>query len=318
MGSIRSNRNVFVTGGAGYIGSMLVPLLIEKGYKVTVYDLFNYGAESLISCSFSPNLILIKGDIRDEELLAQSMRSADIIIHLAGIVGYPACSHDPELATTTNIDGTRNVVNNMTAGQRIIFSSTGSCYGAIPDGLCTEETPLSPLSLYGSSKAEGERIVGQVGGVILRLATIFGVSQRLRLDLLINDLVHKALTQRKFDVYEAHFRRTFLHVRDVARAFLFAIENYDKMKGQVYNVGGDELNYTKLEICKFIQEAVEGCEIVPSSEGTDADKRDYKVSYEKIRKLGFRPTIGIKEGIDELKKLLPNLSLDYIQKTKNI
>jgi len=296
---------------------MLVPLLIEKGYKVTVFDLFNFGAESLISCSFSPNLILVKGDIRDEPHLAASMKSADVVIHLAGIVGYPACSRDPELATTTNVDGTRNVVKNLKPHQKIVFSSTGSCYGAIPDGLCTEETPLSPLSLYGSSKADGERLVSSVNGVILRLATIFGVAQRLRLDLLINDLVHKALTEKKFDIYEAHFRRTFLHVRDVARAFLFAVENYDKMRGNVYNVGGDELNFTKLEVCQLIQEAVEGCEILPSAEGTDADKRDYKVSYEKIRKLGFQPTISVKDGIEELKKLLPVLSPDFLKKTRN-
>lgn len=297
---------------------MLVPLLIEKGYKVTVYDLFNYGAESLIACTFSPNLTLIKGDIRDEAHLASSMKSADYIIHLAGIVGYPACSRDPDLAISTNIEGTRNVVKLMSPErQKLIFSSTGSCYGAIPDGLCTEETPLSPLSLYGSSKADGERLVATVNGVILRLATIFGVAPRLRLDLLINDLVHKALTQKKFDIYEAHFKRTFLHVRDVARAFLFAVENFDVMKGQVYNVGGDELNYTKLEVCNFIQEAITDCQIVPSNAGTDADKRDYKVSYEKIRKLGFQPSIGVKEGIEELKKILPNLSPDFIKKTRN-
>lgn len=177
----------------------------------------------------------MEGDIRDEEHLALSMHSADYIIHLAAIVGYPACSRDPEVAISTNIEGTRNVLKCMKPQrQRLIFSSTGSCYGAIPDGLCTEETPISPLSLYGSSKAEGEMLVQAVNGVVLRFATVFGVSQRLRLDLLINDLVYKALTEKKFAVYEAHFKRTFLHVRDAARAFLFAIENYDKMKGKIH------------------------------------------------------------------------------------
>lgn len=312
------NYGYFILGGAGYIGSALVPLLLEKGYKVTVFDLFNYGVESLLSCTFSSNLTLIKGDVRDESHLKEAMKSADVIIHLAAIVGYPACSKDPELAISTNIVGTKNVITNMSPNQKIIFSSTGSCYGAIPDGLCTEETPLSPVSLYGSSKADGEKLVKSVNGVILRLATIFGIAQRLRLDLLINDLVHKALTQKKFDIYEAHFRRTFLHVRDVAKAFVFAIENYEKMKGEVYNVGGDQLNYTKMEICNFIQEAIVDCEIVPSMDGTDADKRDYKVSYDKIKKLGFEPIIGVREGIEELKKVLPNLSPEFLQKTKNV
>ncbi|CAF0767670.1 unnamed protein product [Brachionus calyciflorus] len=310
--------HVLVTGGAGYIGSTLVPMLIEKNYKVTVYDLFNFGSESLLSCSLSPNLTLIKGDVRDEESLKKAMADVEYIIHLAAIVGYPACSKDPELARTTNIDATRLIVKNMNPHQKIIFSSTGSCYGAIPDGFCTEETPLSPLSLYGSSKAEGEQICKEVNGVILRLATIFGISQRLRLDLLINDLSYKALREKQFEVYESHFRRTFLHIKDVARAFVFSIENYDVMKGQVYNVGGDSLNFTKWDICNFIKEALPECSITQSNNGTDADKRDYKVSYEKIRKLGFEPVITVQEGIRELIMFLPHLSNEYIKHTKNV
>lgn len=283
-----------------------------------MYDLFNFGAESLLSCTLSQNLTLIKGDVRDEENVKRVMENVDFIIHLAAIVGYPACSKDPELAQTTNVNGTENLVRNMKPNQKIIFSSTGSCYGAIPDGFCTEETPLSPLSLYGRSKADGEHLVKGVNGVILRLATIFGISQRLRLDLLINDLVHKALTEKKFDIYESHFRRTFLHIRDVARAFLFAIENYDKMSGEVYNVGGDALNFTKLEICNFIKEMISDCVITPSNNGYDADKRDYQVSYEKIRNIGFVPNISVREGIQELRTVLPHLSPEFILKTKNV
>jgi nucleoside-diphosphate-sugar epimerase len=297
----------------------LVPLLLTKGYRVTVFDLFNFGTESLLQCTFSPDLTLVKGDICDEPALKEVLRDADVIVHLAGIVGYPACSQNPILANAVNVTGTENVVKNVRKGeQKLVFASTGSCYGAIPDGFCTEETPLSPLSLYGSSKAEGEKLVKQVDGVILRLATIFGVSQRLRLDLLINDLVHKAITEKQFDIYEAHFKRTFLHVRDVARAFVFAIENYDTMQGEVYNVGGDNLNYTKMDICNIIKEMVTDCVITPSTDGTDADKRDYQVSYEKIRKLGFVPEIDVRQGIAELKKILPHLSPEYIKKTKNV
>lgn len=279
--NVQTRTHIFVTGGAGFIGSALVPLLISKDYLVTIYDLFNFGSETLFSCTFSPNLRLIKGDVRDEELLKESMKDADFIIHLAAIVGYPACSKNPELAQTVNVDGTKNIIKNLKPNQKIIFASTGSCYGAIPEGFCTEETPLNPLSLYGRTKAECERLVKErpEGGVTLRLATIFGVAQRLRLDLLINDLVFKALKEKHFEVYEANFKRTFLHIRDVARAFLFAVENYDQMRGEIYNVGGDSLNYTKLEICNKIREFVPTCEITPSLNGSDADKRDYQVKF---------------------------------------
>lgn len=293
-------------------------MLLEKNYRVTVYDLFNYGSESLLSSSLNKNFKLVKGDVRDEENLKKVMNDVDFIIHLAAIVGYPACSKDPELAKTTNVDGTKLIVKNLKPNQKIIFSSTGSCYGAIPDGYCTEETPISPLSLYGVTKAEGENIIKEVNGVILRLATIFGISQRLRLDLLINDLAFKALREKEFEVYESHFKRTFLHIKDVARAFIFSIENYEKMKGQIYNVGGDSLNYTKMDICNFIKQALPECKITPSDNGTDADKRDYQVSYEKIRKIGFVPEITVEDGIRELVMFLPFLSNEFIKQTKNV
>ena len=244
------------------------------------------------------------------------LSSVDFYFYSLFKISYPACSKDPELATTTNVDGTRNITQNLKPNQKLVFASTGSCYGAIPDGFCTEETPLSPLSLYGTSKAEGEVLVRDVSGINLRLATIFGASPRIRLDLLINHLVLKALSEKKFDIYEAHFRRTFLHVRDVARAFVFAIEHYETMKGQTYNVGGDQLNFTKQQICDIIQKKID-CVITPSNEGTDADKRDYMVSYEKIRKLGFEPEITIDQGIDELVKVLPVLSAPYMDRAKN-
>jgi nucleoside-diphosphate-sugar epimerase len=295
-----------------------VPLLLNKGYRVTVYDLFNFGGESLLQCTFNPDLVIVKGDVRDEQALKQALHDANVVVHLAAIVGYPACSKDPQAATDINVQGTRNLINNLRPDQKLVFSSTGSCYGAILDGYCTEETPLSPLSLYGSSKVEGEKLTQTVNGVILRLATIFGVSQRMRLDLLINDLVNKALNEKEFEVYEAHFRRTFLHVRDVARAFVFAIENYETMSGRVFNVGGDNLNFTKMQICDIIKEMIPTCKITPSEFGQDADKRDYQVSYEKIRKLGFVPEISVHEGIAELLKILPILSPEFLAKTKNV
>jgi len=319
-GQIRKTH-VLVTGGAGYIGSVLVPLLLQKDYKVTVYDLFVFGAESLFSCSFSPDLNIIKGDVCDEEHLKNVLQHNDIdaVIHLAAIVGYPACQKDPDLATRVNIDGTRNVVHHLLPHQKLVFASTGSCYVSIKSGFCTEETPLNPLSLYATSKAVGEELVmKEVRGVCLRLATIFGCSQRLRLDLLINDLVNTALTKGKIELYEAHFRRTFLHVRDVARSFVMALERYDEMRAQVFNVGGDSLNYTKLDICNVIKKRLPSCQITLNTMGQDQDKRDYQVSYKKIRAMGFVPEITVEEGIDELVKMLLHVSPEYLERTKNI
>lgn len=283
---------------------------------MTVYDLYTFGSESLLSCSFSSDLQLIKGDIRDEEHLKKAMQNVDVIVHLAAIVSAPACENDPNLAITTNIEGTENITKNLRADQKLVYASTGSCYGAVANGMCTEETPLNPLSLYGTSKRDAEQLVIKANGVGLRLATIFGISPRLRLDLMINTLVHRALTGQRIEVYETHFKRTFLHVRDVARAFLFAIENYDKMKGDVFNVGGDEMNYTKEQIFNIIKELFPDC-WMEETNGQDSDKRDYQVSYEKIRKLGYTPSIGITEGIDELRKVLPYLSPEFVLKTKN-
>lgn len=272
----------------------------------------------MIACSLSKNLTLIKGDIRDEDKLKKAMKDADIIIHLAAIVGYPACSKDPELAISTNIEGTKLLVKNMRKDQKLIFSSTGSCYGAVPNGFCTEDTPLNPLSLYGQTKVEGEKIVKEVNGVSLRLATIFGISQRLRLDLLINHLTFKALSEKNFEIYESNFKRTFLHVKDVAKAFVFSIENYDKMQGEVFNVGADSLNFTKLDICNFIKQELPDCIITPTDNGTDADKRDYQVSYAKIENLGFKPDVTVQDGIKELISFLPYLSNEFIKQTTNI
>ena len=303
------NKKVFVTGGAGYVGSTLVPRLLKDGYSVTVYDNLTVDGSGLMHNFAEPGFRFVKGDILNKELLHESMKGHDVVIHLAAVVGYTACRKDEAASYRINQEGTKNVVEGMDGKQLLLYGSTGSNYGTV-EGVCTEESPLNPLSIYGKSKTLGEEeVMKYSNSVAFRFATAFGASPRLRLDLLVNDLSYSAFIQKYIAVYESHFMRTFIHVRDMARVFMFAIENEEKMSGEVYNVGSSSMNYSKGDVCKLIQEKT-GCYVHYADFDGDADKRDYVVSYDKIRDLGYETTITVEEGIDELLKLFPLVSID--------
>jgi nucleoside-diphosphate-sugar epimerase len=304
-------ERVLITGGAGYIGSLLAPMLLEQGHQVTIYDSFMYGALPLLSFSSHPKLQIVKGDIRDAEAVARVVEKQDWILHLAAIVGYPACAADPYLAATTNVDGSRNILESMQKGQRLIFASTGSTYGKVI-GVATEETPIAPLTLYGKTKRDTEKMIrdSDVEHVILRFATVFGSAPRLRLDLLINDFVYQAIHSRQIVLFEGHFRRTFLHSSDAAAVYPFAMANFDRMAGRVFNIGDTTMNYTKRQVAEKIKESVEFY-LHEAQVGTDPDQRDYEIDYSRLRALGFVAKVSLDEGIQELIKVLRVLTLTH-------
>jgi len=290
---------VLITGGAGYVGTTLIPQLLVKGHEVTVYDNLLFGGDYILPFFRNPDFKFIKGDVRDLNELKKAAKDADVVIHLAAIVGYPACRKEPELARSVNVDGTKNVIRATSNNQLLIYASTGSNYGSVED-ICTEETPLNPLSLYGQTKTMAEKMLLKERDTIgYRFATAFGVSPRIRLDLLINDFTFKAIKEGYLVVYEKHFKRTFIHVYDMGRAFLFGIENRDKMVKNIYNIGSEKMNYSKQDICEMIKKKTNAY-IHYADVGEDKDKRNYVVSYEKVNNLGYDTTITVEQGIDEL------------------
>ncbi len=297
-------KNILVTGGAGYIGSILVPELLSKGYKVTVLDSFMYRQNSLLECAANDNFDVIRGDARDEVILKKLLQKADYIIPLAALVGAPLCNRDKVGAVTINKDAIASIAKLALKEQRIIIPTTNSGYGIGQKGVyCTEDTPLNPITLYGKVKMEAEKIVLDRGNSIsFRLATVFGISPRMRIDLLVNDFTYRAVKDKFVVVFEGHFKRNYIHVRDVTRAFLHAINNFDKMKNEPYNVGLSGANLSKLELCAKIKEQVTDFIYLESPVGEDPDKRDYIVSNEKIEKTGFKPAYSLEIGIKELIK----------------
>ena len=282
------------------MGTCLVDLLLKEGYSVRVIDSLRFGGFGLLNFFHDPNFDFIKGDIRDKKAIAEAAKGVDVIIHLAAIVGFPACRKEPELSREINVGGTQNVVEAAAGKIPVFFASTGSNYGKMIEKICTETTPLNPLTNYAIQKAEAEEIVKKNNEfVIYRFATAFGVSPRLRLDLLPNDFTYRAVRDRSLIVYEKHFMRTFIHVRDMAKSFLFALQNYDKMRGEIYNVGDNAMNYSKEAICNQIRKKVDYY-LHFADIGHDLDQRDYVVSYDKIHNLGYKTTVSMEQGIDEL------------------
>jgi len=299
-----AKEKVLVTGGAGYIGSILVPALLGEGYNVTVLDNLMYNQNSLLPCCSNPDFDFIKGDICDETLMSSLVPKFDIIIPLAAIVGAPACKANLTLSKIVNYDANMMLLKLLSSSQQVLFPNTNSGYGVgEKDAFCTEESPLQPVSEYGIWKVEVEKALLDKGTAItFRLATVFGVSPRMRLDLLVNDFAYRAYRDRFIVLFEEHFRRNYIHIRDIANTFIFGINNYSKMKGQTFNVGLSSANLTKRQLCDKIKEYVPDLYIHSAPIGEDPDKRDYIVSNEKLESLGWEANYTLDDGIKELLK----------------
>ncbi|MBH0201263.1 MAG: NAD(P)-dependent oxidoreductase [Nitrospira sp.] len=299
-----NTTHVLVTGGAGYIGSVLCKQLLDRGHRVTVLDNFLYRQNSLLDCCASETFRVVRGDCRDERILSDLLRDADVIIPLAALVGAPLCNRDRVGASTINFEAVQMLAKLASQQQQIIFPVTNSGYGIGQPGVpCTEDSPLRPISLYGETKVKAERAVLDRGNAItLRLATVFGASPRMRMDLLVNDFVWRAVHDRAVVVFEGYCKRNYIHIRDVVKAFLHAMDHFESMKNRAYNVGLDDANLSKLELCLEIQRYIPQFVFFEAPIGEDPDKRDYIVSNERILSTGFKPDWSLERGIQELTK----------------
>jgi nucleoside-diphosphate-sugar epimerase len=304
MTKTKATAHVLVTGGAGYIGSVLCRQLLDRRYRVTVLDNFMYRQNSLLDCCPEASFQVVRGDCRDERVVADLLRDADIVIPLAALVGAPLCNRDRVGAYTINFEAIQLVTKLSSKDQRIIFPVTNSGYGIGQPGIpCTEDSPLRPISLYGETKVKAERVVLDRGNAItLRLATVFGTSPRMRMDLLVNDFVWRAVHDRAVTVFEGQCKRNYIHIRDVVKAFLYAIDHFETMKNRPYNLGLDDANLSKVELCREIQRILPQFVFCEAPIGEDPDKRDYIVSNERILSTGFRPDWSLERGVRELIK----------------
>lgn len=294
---------ILVTGGAGYIGSVLVPKLLESHYKVTVIDNFFFNQKSLDNLNSHKNFSLIKGDVSDKNLVKKILdNNFDLIIPLAALVGAPLCDKMPELAKEINESSVKYIINNVDVKTKIILPTTNSGYGIGKENIaCNEESDLNPISIYGITKVNAEKFVLDRGNSIsLRLATVFGMSPRMRLDLLVNHFVSKAVNKERLDIFEGHFKRNFVHIQDVARVFLFFIKNFEKYKNNAYNFGLEEANLSKIELAQEIKKEIKDFNFIINEIAKDPDKRNYIVSNKKILNTGFKFEYSLNKGIKEL------------------
>jgi nucleoside-diphosphate-sugar epimerase len=301
-------EKILITGGAGYLGSTLTEVLLSKGYAVTVLDNLSYKQLSLTSFCHNQNFELVVGDVRDTKLLTSLVETHDIIIPLAAIVGMPACKKDPDLTVAVNYQQIKNILEIIQPGQKLLVPNTNSQYGS-SETIITEESPFNPLSLYAQTKCDAEKRVLELGnGISLRLATVFGVSYRQRMDLLVNDFVYRAFTDEFLVLFESHFLRNYVHVRDVAKTFVHLIENYEACNNNAYNVGLTAANMSKLQLAQKIKEYVPNLVIIEEQFKEDFDKRNYVVSNEKLEKTGLSCDYSLDAGIQELLKAYKMIS----------
>jgi nucleoside-diphosphate-sugar epimerase len=294
---------ILVTGGAGYIGSTLVPKLLQQGHSVTVVDNLYFQQTTLLDCCKYKTFEIIRGDVRDANLIKAQMKSADAIVALAALVGAPLCAKEPRMSEDVNLEAIRTIVQNKSSNQMLLYPCTNSGYGIGQEGIhCDEKTPLNPVSAYGRQKVSAEKLVLEAGGISFRLATVFGMSPRMRLDLLVNDFTYRAVYDGFIVLFEAHFKRNYLHVQDAAKVFIHGLTHYDKIKGEPYNVGLSDANISKQELCEVIAKIVPKFTYLISEVGEDPDKRNYIVSNQKIESTGYSTDVRLADGIQELIK----------------
>ena len=308
---------ILITGGAGYLGSVITKHFLDLGHRVTVLDNLIFKQTSPLNFTYNENYKFVYGDVRNKRLLDALVKNNDVIIPLAAVVGFPACKADPSLAREVNFDQIVNIINYGSSDQLILFPNTNSGYGiGNPGEECTEESPLNPISVYGETKCSAEKyILENTTGICFRLATVFGSSPRMRTDLLVNEFVYKALTDKYITVFEKNFKRNFIHIQDVASVFVHALDNYDSMKRNVYNVGLSDANLSKQELLEKIKLYIPDFAITYSDYYEDPDKRDYIVSNAKVESTGWKPKYSLDMGIEELIKtyqvIIPTMNFQF-------
>ncbi len=301
-------KKILITGGAGYIGSMLSTDLINLGHKVTVIDLLKYDNGSLDHLYINKNFKFINDDARKSSLIKKCVKNHEYIIPLAGLVGAPLCEKNKKDAITTNLDAIKLILKFLTKKNKLIYLTTNSGYGiGEKDKFCDENSPLKPISLYGRTKCDAEYEVSKKKNTLsFRLATVFGASYRMRSDLLVNNFVQRAVNKNHIDIFEPKFRRNFIHIKDVVRGIIFSIRNFNKLKSNVYNLGLSNANITKIDLAKKIKKQYKKLKITTIKNKSDPDKRDYFVSNAKIEKKGFKAKVSLDSGIKELIQIFKN------------